>query len=184
MNQQQTPHAWDADDNKPVIPKIPGQRPAASSELAAAIRVAHKMLDRYGTVDSTDIFDYVQAHGGLTEALRILLRTVGSEPVAPQTGARCPAAHPEDPDPCDGPAVVTVVDRTNAGADGCAHHAARLLASIAGARVYALPDAPDGTATAVFKAADSIRPYPWVDGPRTRPGQLSRAENRRGGENA
>jgi hypothetical protein len=95
--------------------------------------------------------------------------------------ARCPAAHPDDPTPCDGPAVVTVLDAQNAGADGCEHHAARLLASLEGGRVYALPDAPEGAAIRVFKAADSIRPFPWVeDAPRSRPEQLSREENRRG----
>jgi len=96
---------------------------------------------------------------------------------------RCPAAHSEDPTPCDGPPVVTVLDAHNAGADGCEHHAARLLASLKGGRVYALPDAPEGAAIRVFKAADGIRPFPWLaDAPRTRPDQLSREENRRGGE--
>jgi hypothetical protein len=71
-----------------------------------------------------------------------------------------------------------VLDRTNAGAKGCEHHGARLLASLEGGRVYALPDAPEGAAIRVFKAADSIRPFPWVDGPRTRREQLSRLENR------
>lgn len=95
---------------------------------------------------------------------------------------RCPAAHGDDPTPCDGPASVTVTDATNAGADGCEHHAARLLASLDGGRVHALPDAPAGAAIRVFKAANGIRPFPWVDGPRTRPEQLSRAENRQAGE--
>lgn len=95
---------------------------------------------------------------------------------------RCPAAHPEDTTPCGGPVVVTVLDADNAGADGCEHHGARLLASLDRGRVYALPDAPSGAAIRVFKAADSIRPFPWVDGPRTRDGQLSRAETRARGE--
>ncbi|MER5445498.1 hypothetical protein ABT065_07650 [Streptomyces sp. NPDC002764] len=95
--------------------------------------------------------------------------------------ARCPAAHPEDPTPCDGPAVVIVLDAHNAGVDGCEHHGARLLASLEGGRVYPLPDAPTGAAIRVFTAADAIRPFPWVDGPRTRPSQRSRAENRRKG---
>uniref|UniRef100_A0AAU1ZZZ3 Uncharacterized protein n=1 Tax=Streptomyces sp. NBC_00093 TaxID=2975649 RepID=A0AAU1ZZZ3_9ACTN len=59
-------------------------------ELAIAIRVGQKMLARYGTVDSGDIFDYAQAHGGLTEALRILLRAHGAEPEAPDTSATEP----------------------------------------------------------------------------------------------
>ena len=95
---------------------------------------------------------------------------------------RCPAAHVEDPTPCVGPPVVTVLDAQNAGADGCEHHGARLLASLEGARVYALPDTPAGAAIRVHAAADSIRPFPWVDTPRTRADQLSRLENRRQGE--
>lgn len=84
-----------------------------------------------------------------------LVRTPGGE-------QRCPAAHPEDPTSCSGPAVVTVLDKTNAGADGCEHHAARLLASLDGGHVYALPDAPEGSAIRVFKAAAVTAPYAWV----------------------
>ena len=73
---------------------------------------------------------------------------------------------------------MTVLDASNDGADGCEHHGARLLASLDGGRVYALPDAPEGAAIRVFKAADATRPFPWVDGPRTRDDQLSRAETR------
>ncbi|MFF4356929.1 hypothetical protein [Streptomyces sp. NPDC001604] len=146
------------------------------NDLSVAIRVGQEMLRLYGTVDSGDIFDYAQAHGGLSEALRILLRALAAEP------ARCPAAHPDDPTPCRGPAVVTVLDATNAGADGCEHHGARLLASLDGGRVYSLLDAPGGAAIRVFKAADGIRPFPWVDSPRTRDDQLSRAEARARGE--
>ncbi|WP_367321639.1 hypothetical protein [Streptomyces sp. HUAS ZL42] len=91
---------------------------------------------------------------------------------------RCPAAHPDDPTPCVGPPVVTVLDAVNAGADGCEHHGARLLASLAGGRVYALPDAPEGAAIRVFTAAAGIRPFGWVDGPRTEPSQLCEIENR------
>jgi hypothetical protein len=96
------------------------------------------------------------------------------------TTGRCPAAHPEDPTPCSGPVVVTVVDAFGAGDNGCEHHGARLLASINGARVYALPDAPEGSAIRVFKAAANTRPFAWRDGPRTQPSQLSDAENRAG----
>lgn len=78
-------------------------------------------------------------------------------------GERCPAAHPEDPTPCGGPVVVTVLDATNAGANGCEHHGARLLASLDGGRVYGLPDAPEGTAIRTFKAAAGLRPFPWVE---------------------
>ncbi|MEW2076773.1 hypothetical protein AB0941_24560 [Streptomyces sp. NPDC013433] len=98
---------------------------------------------------------------------------------------RCPAAHPEDPTPCDGPAVVTVLDACNAGADGCEHHGARLLASLEHGRVYALPDAPAGAAIRVFTAADGIPPFVWCEGaPRTQPNQRSHAENRRRGVTA
>lgn len=96
------------------------------------------------------------------------------------TTDRCPAAHPDDPTPCVGPVVVTVLDRQNAGADGCEHHGARLLASLEGGRVYALPDAPEGAAIRVFKAAGGIRPFAWYeDAPRTEPSQRSHEENRR-----
>lgn len=95
------------------------------------------------------------------------------------TDTRCPAAHPEDPTPCDGPPVVTVLDRHNAGADGCEHHGARLLASLEGGRVYALPTASAGAAIRTFKAADGIRPFSWLtDAPRTAPSMLSLAETR------
>jgi hypothetical protein len=78
---------------------------------------------------------------------------------------------------------VTVLDRQNVGAEGCEHHGARLLASLEGGRVYALPDAPAGAAIRVFKAADGIRPFPWMtDAPRTRADQLSHLENRRNAE--
>ena len=95
------------------------------------------------------------------------------------TTDRCAAAHPDDPTPCDGPAVVTVLDANNHGANGCRHHAARMLASLRGGRVYPLPDSPAGAAIEVFKAAAGIRPFPWVaDTPRTRDDQLSWAEIR------
>ncbi|MGI5195564.1 hypothetical protein ACQEVY_18250 [Streptomyces sp. CA-288835] len=90
---------------------------------------------------------------------------------------RCPAAQPQDPTPCVGPVVVTVLDAGNAGADGCEHHGARLLASLDGGRVYALPDAPPGVAVRVFTAAAGLRPFCWVDGARIEPSQLSDIEN-------
>ncbi|WP_399559026.1 hypothetical protein OIA45_49150 (plasmid) [Streptomyces chartreusis] len=75
------------------------------------------------------------------------------------TSTRCPAAHQDDPTPCDGPPAVTVLDRHNAGLDGCEHHGARLLASLEGGRVYPLPDAPEGAAIRVFKAAAELPPF-------------------------
>ncbi|WP_055712640.1 hypothetical protein [Streptomyces torulosus] len=168
----------------------PGALPPALPEpsgLDTAIRVAQRMLADYGNTSGYDIYAYAQAHGGLAEALRILLRALDSEPVTRSgklndLGERCPAAHPEDPTPCSGPPTVTVLDAKNAGADGCQHHAARMLASLNGGRVYGLPHATPGTAIRVFKAAASIRPFCWVDGPRTRDEQLSRDEVRARGE--
>lgn len=148
------------------------------SDLATAIRVGRRMLAHYADASGFDVFDYTQAYGGLAEALRLLLRALDTE-----ASFRCPAAHPEDPDPCNGPVVVTVLDATNAGLDGCEHHGARMLASLDHGRVYALPDAPDGAAVRVFKAADGLRPFPWLtNAPRTRDEQLSRAEVRDRGE--
>lgn len=101
-------------------------------------------------------------------------------PVSTPVEQRCQAAHPDDPTPCSGPPTVTVLDARNAGADGCQHHAARLLASLEGGRVYGLPHATPGAAIRVFKAAADIRPFPWAtDAPRTVPSQLSHAENRK-----
>ncbi|MER6784729.1 hypothetical protein ABT330_08840 [Streptomyces sp. NPDC000658] len=96
----------------------------------------------------------------------------------PSTDRRCPAAHPDDPTPCTGSVAVTVLDAFNAGANGCEHHGARLLASLDGARVCALPGAPEGAAIRVFTAADALRPFCWLDGTRVEPSQLSRAEIR------
>ncbi|OEV09207.1 hypothetical protein [Streptomyces nanshensis] len=75
--------------------------------------------------------------------------------------ARCPTAHPADASGCTGRPLVTVLDRDNAGADGCEHHAARLLATLAGGRVYGLPHDTDGAAVRVFRAAGRLRPWPW-----------------------
>ncbi|MGW0865765.1 hypothetical protein [Streptomyces sp. NPDC002611] len=144
------------------------------TDLEVAVAVAQQLLDS----------DQVLS---LREGLRLLLRALDAEPTTrpaadePPT-LRCPAAHPEDPTPCDGPPVVTILDASNAGANGCEHHGARMLASLEGGRVYPLPDAPADAAIRVFKAADTTHPFAWVDGPRTRPTQLSHAENRRAGE--
>ncbi|MGW4759556.1 hypothetical protein [Streptomyces chartreusis] len=108
-----------------------------------------------GTVETfTDLYDG-PAEYGYRDDLPVLLALAAAQ--------RCPAAHPEDPDPCDGPAAVTILDRTTAGADGCEHHGARMLASLEGGRVYALPDAPAGAAIRMFKAAATTRPYAWVE---------------------
>lgn len=156
----------------PSIPlgALPGASPsvaalaAQNTELETAIRVARRMLASYGTVDSDSVHAYTVAHGGLTEALRLLLRALNAEPVSAMAdNPRCPAAHPEDPTPCVGPVVVTILDRHNSGADGCEHHGARLLASLDGGRPVALPHAHTDTASRVFKAVAGIRPFPWVE---------------------
>jgi hypothetical protein len=78
---------------------------------------------------------------------------------------------------------VTVLDALHAGSNGCEHHAARLLASLAGGRVYALPDAPEGAAIRTFKAAAALRPFPWLAHPTKAALSLrSIANSLRGGE--
>ncbi|MGW6008648.1 hypothetical protein [Streptomyces sp. NPDC055210] len=49
------------------------------AELVTATHVARRMLDLYGDSSSYDVFAYAQAHGGLTEALRIMLRALDGE---------------------------------------------------------------------------------------------------------
>lgn len=127
--------------------------------------------------DARVLLTSLLTHGDLARAARRLREWTAEHPVSyptwqartvkdatgvPGDEQRCPAAHPEDPTPCDGPAVVTILDRQNAGADGCEHHGARMLASLEGGRVYALPDAPEGSAIRVFKAAATTKPYAWV----------------------
>lgn len=148
---------------------------ASNTELEIAVRVAQRMLVAYGD-SSADGFNYPQAYGALSESLRILLRALGAEPSEEnssvpeqQPAPRCPAAHPEDPDPCRGPIVVTILDTFNAGADGCEHHAVRLLASLAGGRPVAKPDAPASIALRIFRDAHRAQPYPWRTGGGERP---------------
>lgn len=100
---------------------------------------------------------------------------------AQERAGRCAAAHDDDPTPCVGPHdAVRILDPQDYEVWGCEHHAARLLASIEGARAY--PGSVSGAATRAYKASDTIRPFAWVDGPRTRADQLSRAETRGRGE--
>ncbi|MFE7856053.1 hypothetical protein [Streptomyces sp. NPDC057403] len=175
MTETPTPRAWDDDDNKPVIPKIPHPRPASQHDsigLQIAVSVAREVLVEHGDSNRPG-FSYAAATGALSEALRLLLRAVDAEPEGKEevfTGSRknpsdqrCPAAHPQDPTPCDGDVVVTVLDARNAGANGCEWHGARLLASLDGGRVYGLPDAPEGTAIRVFQAAGVLRPFAWIE---------------------
>ncbi|WP_233229496.1 hypothetical protein [Streptomyces sp. I5] len=141
-------------------------REPSNPNLDTAVHVAREMLAAYGTTDYADPAATAQALGATRESLRILLRALGVEtttppPVPAPSAERCPAAHPDDPTPCGGPVVVTVLDRHTAGVTGCEHHGARLLASVDGARVVPLPTAPEGVATRVFKTADSTPPYAW-----------------------
>jgi len=164
-------------------PTITVGAPPEPDDLDVAVRVAQYLLGTYGDVGHDDVFALNQAYGALREALRIVLRSLGTEAAtAPGAPGRCPAAHPGDPTPCGGPVVVTVLDAQNAGTDGCEHHGARLLASLEGGRVYALDTSPESAAIRVFKAADTTRPFTWVDGPRIEPSQLSHEETRRRGE--
>lgn len=49
---------------------------------------------------------------------------------------RCDAAHDADPTPCEGPhRAVAVIHSDGRETTGCVHHAARLLASLEGARL-------------------------------------------------
>lgn len=52
-----------------------------SSDLDVAISVAQKMLAAYSDSSSFGEFGYAQAHGALSESLRILLRALDAEPV-------------------------------------------------------------------------------------------------------
>ncbi|MFH9136036.1 hypothetical protein [Streptomyces sp. NPDC017524] len=97
--------------------------------------------------------------GRLEVTVEQLVEMVDAPPAS--TAVRCPAAHLEDATPCGGPVVVTVVDAENAGADGCEHHAARMLASISGARPVAKPHAPAGMAARIFRTAQHTHPFPW-----------------------
>lgn len=125
-----------------VTSRGPLQRPAPQpTSLAVAARVAQLLLAEHEHVDHRDLFAVNRAHGALVESLRILLRALDTETAITSGNAEAPhfpGAHLDDPTPCDGPTVVTVLDAANAGADGCEHHAVWLLASLAGGRGYAL----------------------------------------------
>ncbi|MEY9839718.1 hypothetical protein [Streptacidiphilus sp. EB103A] len=88
----------------------------------------------------------------LTDTIRVIAEDT------PDGADCCRAAHPDDTTPCSGPLdAVTVLDGHNAGTTGCEHHAARLLASLKGGRVYSgsVPEA----AIRVFKAAADLPPF-------------------------
>ena len=72
--------------------------------------------------------------------------------------SRCQAAHPDDATGCCGPTdAVRVVDHTGAQATGCVHHAAIMLASITGARVY--PGSVPGAAVVAHQLAARRPPF-------------------------
>ena len=132
---------------------VPADTPAQAGDDAAAVRLA--------PLDELD--DLAFDHGRIVaDAWRQQLAAGYARQVGAETsGGRCPAAHPSDPSSCAGPVAVTITDASGAGVDGCEHHAARMLASLTGARVYALPDAPEGAAIRTFKAASALPPYAW-----------------------
>jgi hypothetical protein len=75
---------------------------------------------------------------------------------------RCPAAHVEDPRPCDGPPdAVRIGDRLGAGVAACPLHGAVLLASLDGGRVYPLAG-PNGSAIAVYALARKLPPFDYL----------------------
>ncbi|QFZ73986.1 hypothetical protein GFH48_12680 [Streptomyces fagopyri] len=131
------------------------------SNLTISVNVARLLLAQHEQVDHRDLYAVNRAHGALAEALRLVLRAVDAE--VPRSGKlsdlgeRCPAAQADDPSPCDGPPIVTVYAPRGEGADGCGHHAAQLLAATNNTHPVALPDAPVGAASEVFKAAASLR---------------------------
>ncbi|WP_156722631.1 hypothetical protein [Streptomyces apocyni] len=57
-------------------------------DLAIAISVAQKMLAAYSDTSSFGEFGYAQAHGALSESLRILLRALDAEPLTEAEAAR------------------------------------------------------------------------------------------------
>ncbi|MBG0854008.1 hypothetical protein I2W78_19685 [Streptomyces spinoverrucosus] len=126
------------------------------------IKAARETLAAAASVNLLDGSAMARMIGRLEVAVERLIEMV--DETAGGNVVRCPAAHPEDPTPCGGPVVVTIIDTQNAGADGCEHHAARMLASITGARPVAKPDAPAGVALRIFRAAHHTRPFPWLEG--------------------
>lgn len=78
---------------------------------------------------------------------------------------RCPAAHPADPRPCDGPDdSVEIVDQTGVRTPACGLHGAVLLASLEHGRVYPL-NGPKGSAITLFTRARSLPAFDFLTGP-------------------
>ncbi|MFD3982665.1 hypothetical protein ACFWR6_29135 [Streptomyces griseus] len=123
------------------------------------ILAARQALADAQSMSLLDVSAMARMIGRLEVTVAQLVQMVDAPPAS--TPVRCPAAHPEDATPCGGPVVVTVVDAENAGADGCEHHATRMLASINGSRPVAKPDAPAGVAVRIFRTAQHTHPFPW-----------------------
>ncbi len=79
---------------------------------------------------------------------------------------RCPAAHLNDPSPCDGPPdAVRVVDQHGAEQDACVNHGSALLASLEDARVER--GTVEGAAIEAFKRAQQRTPFDFLNPDRT-----------------
>ncbi|MFE9765095.1 hypothetical protein ACFYPC_11270 [Streptomyces sp. NPDC005808] len=78
MNQPLTPAAWDAEDNRPAIPKIPHPRTPQTSDLAVAVDLGRRVLGSDNPA-------------ALREALRILLYAVEQDAVRRSVDAQFPA---------------------------------------------------------------------------------------------
>lgn len=74
---------------------------------------------------------------------------------------RCPAAHVDDPDPCEGPEAVVILDEHGDEARACVHHGARLYASLHRPRVRPL-SGHDGIALEVYYRAQHTAPFAWI----------------------
>ena len=158
------------------ILKKQGARRAAARRHQQLLDAARHILSRHAienTVTAIDPAEIVAVafgryairvtEGEATDYLNAVLADRGyplhQAAVAPAVGdgTQCPAAFPTDTSQCEGPPAVIVLDSANRGVEGCEHHAAQLLASLEGGRVYALPGASAGAAIRVFKASGAVR---------------------------
>jgi hypothetical protein len=73
-----------------------------------------------------------------------------------QDDGRCPAAHRDNHQPCEGPVdAVEIQDRRGGRVTGCLLHGAQMYASLTGARV--IPGTSDTAPAEVFNRAEQIR---------------------------
>ncbi|MGW4476988.1 hypothetical protein ACWENQ_45670 [Nonomuraea sp. NPDC004354] len=88
---------------------------------------------------------------------------MSNDPVREQARAnrdrgRCPAAHEDDRQRCEGPAdAVIIQDVAGTKVEGCVLHGAIMLASLKGAKVY--PGPVEGYAIEVFTRAQGMKPF-------------------------